>query len=1313
MSQSPKFLLLFLLGLNSAVPLTAFSNSVNDPAPACVPQSQQQSVSQTTTCDATWNGVLFNILDSQINADVDLLYSGRFVSTGYPYMDNVRLAAFLRTLDADAGQNEFHQGWKDLQLGFNYFHTRDTTQYYGTFGTSNNMLFTFGNTPVSERNHIDIYLNHKDDNIGADFYPAHSGGGQPYPDKKEDGDPNVCDEYSDNAVQAGAGHRGVRGTGSCVNNYCIDYQADSTWYLGGHGTNVRINHETQHLFRASRGLFGADGWGFPNETFSMGNEYLSGAGPRDAERPVYNTVYDWSLVQPATLPPNYVGLAYGHWYLWMAYLSQQFPGDTTKVEDDLLYRYTHYIDSTGVFNNRMFGLARVLDGAAYSSLGGSGSRPGDERLRNLFHNYSLAKWIDNPSPTYQGGRLGFSRSVDPSKLAFFDNSFNPCDRYTAVEVPPKHRLGTSRVNADTTIGPVWQITYGGQGSNCSANRTSYDTVGVWLYGSDYIQLEADPAIEGGSPKTLHFRMKWAPDSIPGTGTLNSLRVSALTYPLRSDSLYLYGTSVTGIIDGYVDPHGFCDLYVPNFGGATKSVVVVIDLGEVTGSFIGYNGRRLPYTYSFKLNSPSVATPWPLKLTATRSTGQSYTTLQWTDTGSCGSGGYTIQRSTNTLGNFVTLATVPLTTFQRNDTIAVNQLAYYRAFATGAPACSSNYATIGGSIEQSQTIRGNLYLSGDLTVGPATTMDVAPGTIVRCRANGDSRAEGMDTTKVEVRVFGTLTSYGTATDSIRWTSDASSPQPGDWRGLYLWMEGNGQLDYNVITHAVHGVQVDFMGSATLQRSSIRHSQWYGVYAFNYATAHVRDCILEQNHGAEFAAHGYSTGHVRTSFLHYSPALGSGSVDDGVVYNDHSTGYFRRNRVAGVGMGLYCLTYADPRLVGEDTSPDSAMYGRNDFLDFRNYGVRAYDEGNPWLGLSNTPTDWQAGRNNLFSLTYPTAIWIKNEDVIQQISAKQNYWGAVPPDASRFLGNVIGPQNSSWYLTKFEASAGPRMAQYYQGYNAAPPLTRPEQLFRLAESAGQAGKVEEAIATYRSIIEEYPSDPLAQGSLSGLLRLQGRRGKIADEVSFLEAIIKSGADPSLVQAARRAQPGVLARAGMHEASRQAYGQLLDDRAFEKSAILFELAVTEGLVMKDIVRSREAVTRLQSISKDYFVLKNAQAMLQEALGKEVWAPLPPLATASPVEASSLAGRLLLAQNSPNPFNPSTTIAFNLPSAGNVSIRLFDVQGRLVRTLLESRLEAGPHEVRWDGRDSKGTGVASGVYHCSLDVGGKRLIRKVTLLR
>jgi len=69
-------------------------------------------------------------------------------------------------------------------------------------------------------------------------------------------------------------------------------------------------------------------------------------------------------------------------------------------------------------------------------------------------------------------------------------------------------------------------------------------------------------------------------------------------------------------------------------------------------------------------------------------------------------------------------------------------------------------------------------------------------------------------------------------------------------------------------------------------------------------------------------------------------------------------------------------------------------------------------------------------------------------------------------------------------------------------------------------------------------------------------------------------------------------------------------------------------------------------------------------------------------------------LERNVPNPFNPRTLIRFAVPRTAPVQLRVYDARGRAVVTLVDEPMPAGHHEVVWDGRDTSGRTVASGVY-------------------
>jgi hypothetical protein len=93
--------------------------------------------------------------------------------------------------------------------------------------------------------------------------------------------------------------------------------------------------------------------------------------------------------------------------------------------------------------------------------------------------------------------------------------------------------------------------------------------------------------------------------------------------------------------------------------------------------------------------------------------------------------------------------------------------------------------------------------------------------------------------------------------------------------------------------------------------------------------------------------------------------------------------------------------------------------------------------------------------------------------------------------------------------------------------------------------------------------------------------------------------------------------------------------------------------------------------------------------------------------------AASFVLSANYPNPFNPSTEIRYTVPSAGQVTLNVYNLKGEKVRTLTDGMVPAGNHKAVWDGLDSNGVAVSSGVYVYRLEAGDLTLSRRMALMR
>ena len=97
----------------------------------------------------------------------------------------------------------------------------------------------------------------------------------------------------------------------------------------------------------------------------------------------------------------------------------------------------------------------------------------------------------------------------------------------------------------------------------------------------------------------------------------------------------------------------------------------------------------------------------------------------------------------------------------------------------------------------------------------------------------------------------------------------------------------------------------------------------------------------------------------------------------------------------------------------------------------------------------------------------------------------------------------------------------------------------------------------------------------------------------------------------------------------------------------------------------------------------------------------------------SEGLPGAFWLSNNYPNPFNPSTTIAFDLPQRSHVTIEVFNLLGQKVANLVDGVYPAGSYEVTWNGESSSGESVSTGVYLYRLMAGNFVQTKKMLLLK
>jgi photosystem II stability/assembly factor-like uncharacterized protein len=125
------------------------------------------------------------------------------------------------------------------------------------------------------------------------------------------------------------------------------------------------------------------------------------------------------------------------------------------------------------------------------------------------------------------------------------------------------------------------------------------------------------------------------------------------------------------------------------------------------------------------------------------------------------------------------------------------------------------------------------------------------------------------------------------------------------------------------------------------------------------------------------------------------------------------------------------------------------------------------------------------------------------------------------------------------------------------------------------------------------------------------------------------------------------------------------------------------------------------------------NIDTLFLATFGAGVYRYEETLTNVKTADNSQIYKSILIKQNYPNPFNPSTTISFDLPTECIVSVNIYDITGRQIKTLASSRYPAGSHRIQWDGRDNSGNAVASGIYIYRIQAGNYLQSKKMILLK
>jgi hypothetical protein len=582
-----------------------------------------------------------NLVEAEAEWDIDLLISNTLL--GALEVTPAEVGLLIDTFDGDLSDNYFSADERDLELVVNYLSVTSAYEDLGS-GSANFELFPTcaadGIPLAMYRDETDFYLVAEGE--GGGVSPSH------FKDILEDwpysstwpvetsacdewnGEAWICDEFKENSFQTTDSGGNAEGD-------------ETDWPLKAASG---ASHEFGHVLWASNGLsYGRrSNHGNFNELFSTASVILSNppTGSVDDDVPYAQSLLyvvagpncTYESCGPTNVPDwadhQDCRTGYVNWGLWTTYLMGHFhEGD---YSDDVLYKWARVQDppDTGPLRQDMCGLASVLDDSMYSYLGGSGGSPGGERLCRVFHDFSVAKWVD--SAVYETtGRYLFPNY---SPRRDFD-LFNKNDRdtgpfaihnYWELPVPPTFMVSYESDGS-------WQHVPGNASDSLSGcttgwndpRDTSYcgntycDPVKVRLWGSYYIGFAADTDYyDSNDDRYLEIKLNWGEGAMHDSTELwvSILKYSDYTAP--GDSLFLDGGYLKQVLTDQFAPGDSVVIVVPDFneGGSEAAAVVLslvptvsdpvsIDCTALTTKTVclprranDYPSRDLEFTYSF-------------------------------------------------------------------------------------------------------------------------------------------------------------------------------------------------------------------------------------------------------------------------------------------------------------------------------------------------------------------------------------------------------------------------------------------------------------------------------------------------------------------------------------------------------------------------------------------------------------------------------------------------------------------------------------------------------------------------------------------
>ena len=596
--------------------------------------------------------------------------------------------------------------------------------------------------------------------------------------------------------------------------------------------------------------------------------------------------------------------------------------------------------------------------------------------------------------------------------------------------------------------------------------------------------------------------------------------------------------------------------------------------------------------------------------------------------------------------------------------------------------------------------GAVYVNSNVTISSGATVYISAATKVIFNVGNN----------YSLTVNGKLEVEGASFAPVIFTSNSSSPSPGDWGSIVL--NGSGAnastIDYADIDYGTE-VKVNQANNVTIENCNIYDNYYHGIEAY-YASGLLAqsDTIANANANHGILITGGSSNNCYQNVIYKTNHGRNGA---GIEYAG-SSGIVTENDIEYYNWGIGAIWGASP------TSYVSAWNGpqRNNRITNCIYGLMVYHQSYPNFGpVQTSPYSY----NSIYSNTYNVSLDADNYNTYA-LPAAGNYWATSNPTPTFVVGS--GSQVNwqavdaydPWSGVPLPTSSSRLEENHVPVASAASRMTGPENE---VQSASSSPDLQDSLLIGVELRDQKKSNEARSYFMTLIARHPDMQAAYVDLYSCAD----SQSIPAIInffrnlppQASEEQKP-LLANLYMEEGKGSFATQVNDETIIKNpnTSLAAEAELSNFYIDLNVDNSPASAAQiLAQVEGEASLLEGTELSDAEAALKFYVDPNTGKMPNMGSQQSALGSQPqvnVLAQNYPNPFNPTTVVSYNLKSAGHVTLKVYDVLGREVMTLVDGYQNAGVHSA-----DFNGANLASGVYFYRLTAPGVSQVKKMLLVK